>query len=101
MNSPLTFLCAFSLAITAPCVAKPHSWYPRECCSNHDCMPADDVERDTQGITVVTVGHRRIWVPRGFAARLSPDNRIHICFVVSPEEGIPAVLVCLFLPAHS
>ncbi|MBI3516623.1 MAG: hypothetical protein HY060_21535, partial [Proteobacteria bacterium] len=26
-----------------------HDWYPRECCSNVDCAPADTIERRADG----------------------------------------------------
>ena len=80
-----------------------HGWYPKECCSNHDCMLADKIATDIRGGRVVTAGQQRISVPRGFPVRLSPDDQIHICFriISEPEEGVFAMPLCLFLPAES
>jgi hypothetical protein len=78
--------------------AKSHSWYPQDCCSNQDCMPADDVMSDHNGDLVVRVGSRRIWVPRGFAIRPSKDDRIHICF--RADENKFLMPLCLFRPAQ-
>lgn len=79
--------------------ARGHSWYPRECCSNRDCMPADRVETDDRGDLRVTVGKKRIWVPQGFEIRPSRDNRIHICFHVDEHDFL--MPLCLFIPAQS
>jgi hypothetical protein len=76
-----------------------HSWYPKECCSNRDCMPADRIEWDARGDMQVTVGHRRIWVPQGFAIRPSADNQVHICFHLDDHKFL--MPLCLFLPAQS
>ena len=45
--------------------ARGHSWYPRECCSNRDCMPADRVETDDRGDLRVTVGQEADLGPAG------------------------------------
>ena len=89
------------LAIGLAAGAYAHSWYPKECCSQNDCVPADKIETGPRGITAVVVGHQRIEVPSGFAARSSPDDRIHVCFVSSPEEGLPPTPVCLFVPGQA
>jgi hypothetical protein len=84
--------------------ATAHSWYPRECCSNRDCMLADGIISDVRGDRVVLVGTRRIWIPSGFAARPSPDGRIHICFRVVAGEldnSTFTMPICLFVPAQS
>jgi hypothetical protein len=83
--------------------AHTHSWYPNECCSNHDCMPADAIVTDKHGDKVVIVGDRQISIPRRLVIRSSPDHRIHICFVVlTAEFSAPYALpLCLFVPAQS
>lgn len=83
--------------------AHAHSWYPKECCSEHDCMPADAMVTNEQGEKVVIVGPHRISIPRRLASRSSPpDSRIHICFAVRTSEYGPYDLpLCLFLPAQS
>ena len=77
-----------------------HSWYPRDCCSGEDCMLADSMYVDAIGDTIVYAGTHRIVVPRGFHARPSPDNQIHVCFTVDETEGI-AHPRCLFMPTLS
>ncbi len=77
-----------------------HSWYPEECCSDRDCMPADRIEVDARGDFRVIVGRISIWVPRGFAVRPSLDRRIHIC--LREEKDLRFLVpLCLFVPAES
>ena len=86
-----------------------HSWYPKECCSNYDCVPADAIMPDDRGGKIVVVGQTRILIPVGFTARSSPDSRIHVCFRTAASEQVAGELVgdptfellCLFLPAQS
>ena len=80
-----------------------HGWYPLECCSENDCMPAGDLERDARGRMTVIVGDLRIGIPEGFVPRRSRDSRAHICFRVhSDYDGsIIARPICLFLPAQA
>jgi hypothetical protein len=96
-------LSAVALAASLGVPAQAHSWYPKECCSNHDCMPADDNSTDLREGMVLTVRDQQIWVPRGFRVRTSPDDRIHICFrvIAVPEEGVIAIPLCVFLPPQS
>jgi hypothetical protein len=97
----LSILVAAGLLAGAGMVfpAHTHSWYPRECCSDGDCMPADGIERDARGDMQVIVGRRRIWVPDGFAVRPSADHQIHICFHVDDYKFL--MPLCLFMPAQS
>jgi hypothetical protein len=66
-------------------------------------MPAEAIVTNERGEKVVIVGHYRISIPRRLRTRLSPDNRIHICFaVLEAEFSVPYPLpLCLFLPAQS
>ena len=77
--------------------AHAHSWYPKECCSNHDCMPADDIVIGEDGGKVVIVGLHRISIPGRLTPRVSPDSRIHICFsILTAEYSAPYALpLCL------
>ena len=83
--------------------ANAHSWYPKECCSNDDCMPVENIETDARGDTIVIVGHHRIKIPRSLRVRSSPDGRSHICFrvVTEPEVDSFTMPLCLFQPALS
>src|SRR5262245_57555819 len=99
------FLLAVFYAMGVTSAVEAHSWYPKECCSNQDCMPADDISSDEAGNRIVTVGHYRIPIPDRMLARSSPDNRIHICFRPGSRElhgdsPIPQVF-CVFLPHQS
>ena len=81
-----------------------HDWYPVECCSQRDCMPARAIDVDGYGWMTVTVGDTWIEIPAGFTVRLSPDSRIHVCFRTHTGEldGRPITMpICLFLPALS
>lgn len=93
-------LIVLAIVAASPSLSSAHSWYPEECCSAQDCMPADGMEVDPRGDLSVIVGPLRVWVPRGFAVRPSPDGRIHICF---REEKDPHFFMplCLFVPAES
>jgi hypothetical protein len=86
-------------AFGVPTSTSAHAWYPMECCSARDCMPADTIEPDERGDWKVSVGERQIWVPHGFAVRASLDDQIHICFR-RDEFGLLMPL-CLFLPPKS
>jgi hypothetical protein len=97
MNWALILFLAVVTA-SAPPSAWAHSWYPRECCGGHDCMPADRIVADAYGNRMVIVGERRVWIPPGFAVRASPDGRIHVCFT-DDVYGAQAPR-CVFAPAE-
>jgi hypothetical protein len=99
MTRARILLSIILLAIGPRFPAHAHSWYPMECCSSNDCMPADAIGTDARGDLVVTVGSLRIWVPHGFAVRSSPDTRAHICF--RKDETNFLMPMCLFVPAGS
>lgn len=95
-----TATIAALLLLTVPAIA--HSWYPKECCSDRDCSPADTVRDDPRGGLMVSAGNQSVWVPSGFPRRSSPDNRVHICFrmIAVPDEGVLLIPLCVFLPAE-
>jgi hypothetical protein len=94
-----------AILVTGPALpAAPHSWYPRECCSDRDCVPADGITSDARGDRVVLIGARRIWIPGGLIAGPSPDGRVHICYRVVAGEfdnSTFAMPICLFVPPQS
>lgn len=95
-----TFAAIACAALTlAPGGVAAHSWYPHDCCHDQDCMPADAVEKDQHGDWSVRVGPLRIWVPKIFKIRFSPDHRAHICYRHDKEFGY--MPLCLFLPPGS
>jgi len=51
-----------------------HSWYPKECCSQNDCAPADRIEMGPRGITAVMVqsaNRNSTWLRRPLIPRQS------------------------------
>ena len=104
MTGSRALICALLLTIGCAPPAHAHSWYPKECCSNYDCVPADAIFTDDRGGKIVVVGQTQIPIPDGFTARSSPDGRIHVCFrtVVGEQYGdLNFLPLCLFLPAQS
>jgi len=103
MNTVRIVSLSALLLITPGAPADAHSWYPEECCSQYDCMPADAINADGRGMTIVSVGHHRISIPTGLKPRASPDSRIHICFQSATQEFGDSYLmpICLFLPPQS
>jgi hypothetical protein len=84
------------LALISCCLAggaSAHDFYARECCSGHDCRPADpgEVVAAPNGWRVVPTGE---FIPR-WATKRAPDGRIHRC----TREGDPAAMtICLYVP---
>jgi len=105
MRATVTLLSVLGCLALIPRMAGAHSWYPKECCSNHDCMLADRIETDARGDRIVIVGDRRILISPSLPVRSSPDGHVHICFGVfaGPDMSAHAVdyVFCLFLPAQS
>lgn len=85
--------------VLAPSASQAHSWYPHDCCHDQDCVPANSVDTDHRGDWSVLVGQLRIWVPKHFEIRVSPDGRAHICYRKDKEFGY--IPLCLFLPPGS
>jgi hypothetical protein len=60
-------LCALNALL--PSSVRAHSWYPHECCSGFDCMPAESIYSDRIG-KVVVVGKVRVRIPANFSPRV-------------------------------
>ena len=103
MNSARILLLTTLLVTALACPVHAHSWYPKECCSDHDCMLADGIDTNAHGDRIVIVGRHRIFIPRSLSARSSPDGRIHICLrlVAATEGDISTTPICLFMPPQS
>ena len=73
--------------------ALPHSWYPRECCSGHDCSPisSDRVQVTPTGYVVDS----RHVVPHK-SVKTSPDAQFHLC-----EGPTTKIFFCFFAPQPS
>ena len=89
-------LIAAALTLAAP--ASSHDFYPRDCCSGHDCRPAlsGEIEALADG--------RYLVVPTGeiftrSQVRPSFDDGFHRC-LYNPANPVSRTL-CLFVPAGS
>jgi hypothetical protein len=76
--------------------AKAHGWYPKECCSDHDCALVESVALSVPvdgGLPQLVVMSRfgRAIIPHDFPVRQSKDARMHIC--MSHVD-----LICFFMP---
>ena len=76
-----------------------HSWYPRTCCNDLDCVPVDRVEHLPAGGMRLTAGHIEVIVPPGFPVMPSADDRVHVCtYRNMAGHYLPR---CVFLPGVS
>jgi hypothetical protein len=75
--------------------AEAHSWYPKDCCHDHDCQPVPCAE-------LVTTRHGLMW--RGVVVfnepqiKASPDQACHVCVVPQHGSIIPYLPLCVFVP---
>ena len=67
-------------------VAWSHEWYPKACCSDHDCRPVSCDQIHSSGAEWEYSG-RRI---EKFKAQVSPDGNCHICVNATS-------ILCIFL----
>jgi hypothetical protein len=84
------------LTLVAPVSgARAHDWYPRECCSNRDCGPAETVVRRDDGSYLVTMRGMSVVIPADYRNwRPSPDGRIHVC--IRKLRSGSEYLICAF-----
>lgn len=84
-------------ASTLPALA--HSWYPRECCNDIDCVKVERLERRPDGSMLMESGPITVIVPKGFDARPSQDRDAHVCVYRDVRGRYHAR--CVFLPAEA
>jgi hypothetical protein len=83
------------VSLAWPHGARAHDSYPLECCSDHDCAPADAVIRREDGSLLVTSRGMSVVIPADYSAwRKSPDERIHVC--IRKLRSGSEYLICAF-----
>lgn len=91
-------IAAFALTtglLSMPAGGQAHDWYPRECCSEQDCAPADTVVRREDGSYFVTARGMSAEIPPNYPKwGRSPDGRIHVC--IRRMRSGAEYLVCAF-----
>jgi hypothetical protein len=98
MLARLLMLLGLGVTALQPAPATAHSWYPKRCCHDMDCHPADSIRWLPDGTLVLSRGAIRVRVPRTFPFEASPDGRPHFCVF---ESGWGLEARCVFLPPES
>jgi hypothetical protein len=98
MSARWLLLAMFLFVVPVSPVVKAHSWYPERCCRDHDCFPADRVQRLRDGILVLSYRAIVVRVAKSFPVEPSPDGRPHFCIY---ESGWGPEARCVFLPLES
>jgi hypothetical protein len=76
--------------------ANAHSWYPKECCHEHDChpVPCGELTGTRYGLS-----WKGIAVFSEPMIRLSPDGACHVCAMWQQSNNIlPVLPVCVYVP---
>lgn len=73
-----------------------HSWYPSECCSDHDCQPVPCGEISRAGKDFVWQHEGRRVTFSAASEKTSPDGACHVC---AAEKAIYGR--CIFLSLES
>ena len=91
----LVWMMVWAGLLLPPPSAHAHDWYPRECCSNQDCAPADTVVRQDDGSFLVTARGMTVVIPPNYSLwRNSPDGQVHVC--IRKLRSGSEYLVCAF-----
>jgi hypothetical protein len=103
---PIHAVFAICALLALPSTAKTHThvdpdgspvtWYPKECCHDHDCRPVATVRIASQGLWMTTVDGFTVLVGAEEERRPSRDMRWHICLTEDIFHN--TVIECLFEP---
>ena len=88
-----------TVALALPTGALAHSWYPRLCCNDLDCMVVTKLVRQADGSILMEAGHISVIVPKGFLIEPSQDHDSHVC-VYRDVRGRYHPR-CVFMPAEA
>src|SRR5215813_2607594 len=79
--------------------AQAHSWYPKVCCNDKDCLIVDKVDALPDGAELFHAGSITVIVPKYFKRMPSQDSHVHLCYYrVFTGEYRPR---CVFVPGDS
>ena len=98
MTAPFLRWISLGLLVVYPTVVTAHSWYPKRCCHDADCYPADTVQRLHDGTLILSHGSIVVRVPRSFPVEVSPDGKPHFCIW---DSGSSIEARCVFLPTDA
>ena len=70
------------------------SWYPKECCHDHDCRPVTEIKPASNGLWMTTSDGFTILIGPQQPRRLSKDMRWHICVGPGELEDINPQIFC-------
>jgi len=93
------FVCVLFIYFVAV-GAKSHEWYDKECCSDNDCAPVEEIKfsTDEQGNDVVAVRTKHGFAEgqlKHISIRPSKDDEYHACIITYHA----AFIRCLYAPA--
>lgn len=93
------FLLAGLGTISALAPVDAHSWYPRWCCHDEDCLKVDTLSWNPDGTLHLEAGAIKLDVPKNFRIQPSEDGDAHMC--VYRDMLGRSVPRCVFLPGTS
>jgi hypothetical protein len=77
------------------------TWYPFECCHDHDCRPVAAINSAPRGLWMTTVDGLRVLVDPRDQRRPSLDQRWHVCMGPGEMDDAGPQIYCIFEPPNS